>query len=133
MKRAIPYLCAVAMMFASAQAATVTLPDVSAGVGDEVSITVYVDNPSGLLGYFFDIAYPSSSLQYIGTQSAGLTFGWPNLQVNSSTPGQLIVTNVGDTALSSGPGGGLVEFRFTVKNGASGTLPEGCGNIDGAF
>lgn len=93
----------------------VYLPDTTAFPGQQIIIPIAVDNLTGLnvLSYQTAITFDQNILNATGATSNGsLSSLWGLPSVNTSTPGQIIVSGAGTPALADS--GNLVLLQFDV-------------------
>lgn len=114
-----PKACFVLLLLltVSTWAAQVNLPQVTAAPGSEFDALVSVDNALGVKGYYFDIAYSSAILEYVGARQGGLTLAWA-APLENPRAGGVAVTGAAGAALASQTGS-LVALRFRVKPSAT--------------
>jgi hypothetical protein len=94
---------------------------VRGGAGSSTQLLLNLDarSVSGVYGVGFDLLYPSQALSFVGVTKGTFLPGTTSLQVNSTTPGRLIV---GLSRLGAAPGvsgsGTLLTIEFRGAGGA---------------
>ena len=84
--------------------------------GQSIVVPITAHEAAGVQGYFLDLTYDDTLLQYNGWTAGGLSWGGP--VVNDAT-GRIRVAESGDTVLAGT--GDMIELHFTVLGGG------GCG------
>jgi len=109
-------LLALLVAFVStAQAATLRVPvNILAEPGETIYVPVTLGNASGVLGYYFELDYDDTVLEYVQTENGNLIpgTGWSTPQAYD-VPGQVSVAGLGSQALSGT--GSLVVVHFQVQ------------------
>ncbi|MCP4643781.1 MAG: hypothetical protein GY851_25270, partial [bacterium] len=94
-----------------ADAVTVRIPtDLGAGPDDVISIPVSVDAVSGLVGYYFELAYDGAVLSYEGVSAGSLTASWGTPSANPQT-GIVRVAAAGATAVNGAGSLAVIQLR----------------------
>ncbi len=103
--------------------------DLTVSPGDEVKISIYIDNASDVVAYRIGIAFPGTDLHYpftfvqeSMTDEDTLTAAWPPLIQNdlSITRGFVVVTNIAGVNPPLSPtSGALVQFHIQVNSNAA--------------
>ncbi|MCP4645719.1 MAG: hypothetical protein GY851_35065 [bacterium] len=94
-----------------ADAVTVRIPaDLGAGPDDVISIPVSVDAVSGLVGYYFELAFDGAVLSYEGVSAGSLTASWGTPSANPQT-GIVRVAAAGATAVNGAGSLAVIQLR----------------------
>jgi len=109
-------MLALAVAFVStAQAATLRVPvNILAEPGETIYVPVTLENASGVLGYYFELDYDATVLEYVQTENGNLIppTDWSTPQAYD-VPGQVSVAGLGSEPLSGT--GALVVVHFQVQ------------------
>jgi hypothetical protein len=99
-------------------AVSVTVPSsLTAATGEDVYIPVTVSDCSGVMGYYFEFAYRSSVLNYVGTSPGTLTASSSWLLQVSAQSGRLTVAGSGPALTNLGEGvPSLAVIHLQVKS-----------------
>ena len=101
----------------SLRAVTVSLSDTSAAPGDTLTISIYVDDASGIACGDITLAYALNILIAVGAHRTSLTSAFL-ITSNVSTPGEILISMASATGIPSGTGP-IVDVDFTVKGDVS--------------
>lgn len=96
-----------------------TLP-VTGSPGEEVTVSAYISNPSGLRALGFDINYPANLLSFIEVIPADLTQNWQALQGQENTKGVISIGGFHPKAVESTETTSIAQIRFKVKEDVEG-------------
>jgi len=108
-------LALVVAFVSTAQAATLRVPvNILAEPGESIYVPVTLDNASGVLGYYFELDYDPTVLEYVQTENGNLIpgTGWSTPEAYD-VPGQVSVAGLGSEPLSGT--GSLVVVHFQVQ------------------
>jgi hypothetical protein len=95
----------------------VSLPVLTGDPGSEVTVEVSLDDASEVRGYFLDITYDATVLEYLDFQNGSLTTSWGAPTANAFA-GEVLFSASSATALSGS--GTLVALHFRIRSDAAG-------------
>ena len=101
-----------------------SVDSVEAEPGQQVTISIQIDEASGILSADLTVTYPADLLEFVSAQLGTLSQDF-SLQVNDNVPGRLVMPLSAEKALPAGKGQLLVlqfQIKLSATAGASGQI-----------
>ena len=96
------------------------LPQANGNPGEEITISISVNNPQNMRAFGFDLGYPCELLSFAKVSATNLTKDWQALNGKENVPGTITIGGFNTEAISSTKQGALLEVTFKVKDNANG-------------
>jgi len=98
----------------------ISIPNVKAGIGQEIIIPIKADNLHGLIAADITIGYDSSALEFIEVIKGNITTRF-SIVSNPTNNNQILLSMASSTTISGG--GDLVYLRFRILETEAATIP----------
>jgi len=101
-----------------------SLDQITGNPGEEISLSVKVNNPQKLKSFGFELGYPAELLSFIKISRTNLTENWSALDGKESELGIVTIGGYNAKAISFSKAGLLLKVIFKVREAV-----EGCGDL----